>query len=100
MDTLKALNTFNPAKKAASIWDEFKSFAFKGNVVDLAVGVIIGAAFGTIVKSLVDNIIMPVVSMFIPSPQSYADWVIPIDDKDKKILIGKFVADILNFVII
>ncbi len=38
---------------------EFKEFAVKGNVVDLAVGVIIGAAFGTIVKSLVDDIIMP-----------------------------------------
>ena len=38
---------------------EFKSFAMKGNVVDLAVGVIIGAAFGAIVKSLVDDIIMP-----------------------------------------
>lgn len=39
--------------------NEFKSFALKGNVVDLAVGVIIGAAFGNIVKSLVDDIIMP-----------------------------------------
>lgn len=38
---------------------EFKEFALKGNVVDLAVGIIIGAAFGTIVKSLVDDIIMP-----------------------------------------
>ena len=40
---------------------EFKEFAMKGNVVDLAVGVIIGAAFGGIVKSLTDDIIMPVV---------------------------------------
>jgi large conductance mechanosensitive channel len=41
------------------MWREFRDFAFKGNVVDLAVGVIIGAAFGKIVSSLVDDIIMP-----------------------------------------
>jgi large conductance mechanosensitive channel len=41
------------------MWKEFKEFAMKGNVVDLAVGVIIGAAFGKIVSSLVDDVIMP-----------------------------------------
>ncbi|MFC5601836.1 large-conductance mechanosensitive channel protein MscL [Sporosarcina koreensis] len=41
------------------MWKEFKEFAFKGNVLDLAVAVVIGAAFGKIVSSLVDNIIMP-----------------------------------------
>ena len=43
---------------------EFKAFAMKGNVIDLAVGVIIGAAFGKIVDSLVNDIIMPIVGMF------------------------------------
>ncbi|MBC7452048.1 MAG: large conductance mechanosensitive channel protein MscL, partial [Cytophagales bacterium] len=43
---------------------EFKAFAMRGNVVDLAVGVIIGGAFGKIVSSMVDDIIMPVVSIF------------------------------------
>jgi len=42
-----------------SFVDEFKKFALRGNVIDLAVGVVIGAAFGKIVTSLVDNIIMP-----------------------------------------
>jgi large conductance mechanosensitive channel len=42
-----------------STWEEFKKFAFKGNVLDLAVGVVIGAAFTGIVKNLVDNVIMP-----------------------------------------
>lgn len=46
------------------MWAEFKKFAFKGNVLDLAVGVIIGAAFGKIVSSLVDDIIMPIVGLF------------------------------------
>lgn len=41
------------------MWKEFKAFAMKGNVIDLAVGIIIGAAFGTIVRSLVDDVIMP-----------------------------------------
>ena len=45
--------------------DEFKSFAMKGNVVDLAVGIIIGAAFGKIVSSLVSDIIMPPLGLLI-----------------------------------
>ena len=48
-----------------SMISEFKDFAMKGNVVDLAVGVIIGAAFGKIVSSMVDGIIMPVVGMLV-----------------------------------
>ncbi len=46
------------------MWKEFKEFALKGNVLDLAVGVVIGAAFGKIVTSLVNDIIMPVISIF------------------------------------
>lgn len=45
--------------------DEFKAFAMKGNVIDLAVAVVIGAAFGKIVSSLVDNIIMPLVGVLL-----------------------------------
>jgi large conductance mechanosensitive channel len=44
-----------------AMWEEFKKFAMRGNVIDLAVGVIIGAAFGAIVTSLVGDIIMPIV---------------------------------------
>ena len=44
---------------------EFKEFAFRGNVVDMAVGIIIGAAFGTIVKSLVDDVIMPPIGLLL-----------------------------------
>lgn len=45
------------------MWNEFKKFAFKGNVIDLAVGVVIGAAFGKIVSSLVKDIITPLLGM-------------------------------------
>jgi len=47
------------------MWKEFKEFAMKGNVVDMAVGIIIGAAFGTIVKSLVDDVIMPPIGLLL-----------------------------------
>lgn len=47
---------------------EFKEFAIKGNMVDMAVGIIIGAAFGTVVKSVVDDILMPIVSAVFGAP--------------------------------
>jgi large conductance mechanosensitive channel len=45
------------------MWKDFKEFAVKGNVVDMAVGIMIGAAFGTVVKSLVDNVLMPPIGL-------------------------------------
>jgi large conductance mechanosensitive channel len=104
------LKTFDSAKKVGGLFDEFKNFAFKGNVVDLAIGVIIGAAFGTIVKSLVDNIIMPVISLVIPGEKGYEhlQWVLAAHEDsethkiiiDKAINYGRFLADVLNFVIV
>jgi large conductance mechanosensitive channel len=47
------------------MWNDFKAFIMRGNVLDLAVGVIIGAAFGTVVKSLVDDVIMPPIGLAI-----------------------------------
>ena len=75
------------------LWSEFKTFAFKGSMIDLAVGVVIGAAFGSVVKSLVDNIIMPLVSYVTPG-MNYTDWHLG------RILIGKFIGDIISFLII
>jgi large conductance mechanosensitive channel len=62
------LKTQNPKSKRKAIFTmsmlrEFREFAFKGNVIDLAVGIIIGAAFGKIVSSLVNNIFMPVIGL-------------------------------------
>jgi large conductance mechanosensitive channel len=68
---------------AMSLVSEFKAFAMRGNVVDLAVGVVIGAAFGKIVTSLVDNVIMP--------PIGYA--IGGIDFSDLMIRIGNPIAD-------
>jgi large conductance mechanosensitive channel len=50
-------------KRLENVWKEFKEFAIKGNAVDLAVGVIIGAAFGSIVNSLVKDVVMPPISL-------------------------------------
>jgi len=58
---------------------EFKEFALKGNVMDLAVGVIIGAAFAKIVDSLVKDIIMPIVGLIV-GPQGFVNSYIPLSD--------------------
>ena len=89
----------DPKQKARSLVEEFKNFAFKGNVVDLAVGVIIGAAFGKIVSSLVENIVMPVVGIFTPAEKGYQGWELEIGS-GKIIPFGKFLGDVVNFLII
>ncbi len=98
MDPLTRVAALEPAKKALSLFEEFKKFAFKGNVIDLAVGVIIGAAFGKIVESLVKNLIMPLVSLIPAFDQSYERWVIAVGDKS--IPIGAFLGDMVNFLIV
>jgi len=85
-------------KKAVGLIDEFKSFAFKGNVVDLAVGVIIGAAFGKIVDSLVKNIIMPFIAVLLPGEQSYVGWKWVFNGKE--IPYGLFLGEVVNFLIV
>lgn len=87
-----------PTKKAVSLFEEFKQFAFKGNVIDLAIGVIIGAAFGKIIDSLVKNLIMPLISVILPSEQSYLQWQWKIDDKP--IPYGLFLGEVVNFLIV
>jgi large conductance mechanosensitive channel len=86
-----------PTKQAFSLLEEFKNFAFKGNVVDLAVGVIIGGAFGKIVSSMVDNVIMPLVGAVMPGDQGYKDWKLPIGDG---VPVGLFLADVVSFLIL
>ena len=84
--------------RAFSLLDEFKQFALKGNVIDLAIGVIIGAAFGKIVDSLVKHIIMPLVSVVVPGKQSYLEWKWVVDGKE--VPYGLFLGEIVNFLIL
>lgn len=76
---------------------EFKEFAMKANVVDLAVGVIIGGAFGKIVSSLVDNILMPFIGMLL-SGVNFQKLSIKIGDAEIKY--GLFIGAIIDFIII
>ena len=86
------------SKKAVSLLEEFKGFAFKGNVVDLAVGVIIGGAFGKIVDSLVKSVIMPIIGAILPGEQGYLGWKLVVNGKD--IPYGLFIGEVVNFVIV
>jgi large conductance mechanosensitive channel len=84
----------DPTKSAFSLLDEFKSFIMKGNVVDLAVGVIIGGAFGKIVDSLVNHIIMPAIGLVMPNSDGYKNWTLG------PIAIGEFLGTVVNFLVI
>ena len=76
---------------------EFRDFSIKGNVVDLAVGVIIGAAFGKIVASLVGDVIMPLVGTLLGG-LSFNDLAVTIGEA--KIQYGKFLQNVVDFFII
>ena len=82
---------------------EFKEFALKGNMVDMAVGIIIGGAFGTIVKSLVDDVIMPFIGFF-SGGLDFSKLVLPLgeglDGKDVNINYGLFLNALIAFLIV
>ena len=80
------------------MWKDFKEFAMKGNVIDLAVAVVIGAAFGKIVTSLVENIIMPLVGMLTGGIDLKDEW--KFGSGDAQIALGVFVQSIIDFIII
>lgn len=73
---------------------EFKEFAMKGNVVDLAVGVVIGGAFGKIVTALVADIVMPLINPLIPG----GDW--RAIEVGRHIKVGDFAGTVLDFLIV
>ena len=98
MNPIQKISGIDPAKKAMSLVDEFKAFAFKGNVIDMAVGVIIGAAFGKIIDSFVKHIIMPLISMLLPGQQGYLNWKLVMGAKE--VPYGLFIGEVVNFLII
>ena len=79
------------------MWKEFKEFALKGNVMDLAVGVIIGGAFQKIITSLVEDIIMPLVTIF-TGKVDFSELVVTINNSPIKY--GSFITAVINFLII
>lgn len=98
MSTKPTLADFIPAKKALSLWQEFRQFAFKGNVIDLAVGVVIGTAFGKIIDSLVKSIIMPLISVVMPTDHGYQSWGFTLNGVS--VPYGLFLAELVNFLIV
>jgi len=86
-----------------SIGSEFKEFAMKGNVVDLAVGVIVGAAFGKIVSSFVGDVVMPPLGLFLGGV-NFSDLAVTLgtDPKGAPVLLkyGAFLQTIFDFLII
>jgi large conductance mechanosensitive channel len=85
-------------KRAVTLIDEFKAFALKGNVIDLATGVIIGAAFGKIVDSLVKNIILPLLGALLPGDGGYLGWKFSLGGNE--IHYGLFIGECINFLIV
>ena len=86
------------------LFDEFKAFVMRGNVVDMAVGVIIGGAFGKIVTSLVNDIFMPIIGVLIGNV-NFSDLQIklgePVEGAEQAaIRYGMFIQEIVNFLII
>lgn len=79
---------------------DFKEFAFKGNVLDMAVGVIIGSAFGKIVTSVVNDLIMPIFA-YLTSGMKFEDLKIVLDEKTgSAIMYGNFISSVVDFLII
>ena len=97
-----------------SIIQEFKEFAVKGNVMDLAVGVIIGGAFGKIIDSMVKDIIMPFISWILGGDVDYSNWFLVLGDNPNNLqsldeltkagvnvlTYGNFLTILINFIIL
>jgi large conductance mechanosensitive channel len=78
-----------------AFWEDFKAFALKGNVVDLAVAVVVGGAFGKIVSALVSDIIMPIVGALMPSTEWRTWQATPLHLK-----VGDFLGAVVDFFIV
>ena len=97
-------------EKSKGFIGEFKTFIMRGNVMDLAVGVIIGAAFQAIIKSLVDDIVMPLISL-LTGGIDFTNWFIALDGKEYASLeaakaaeaatlnYGVFITAVINFLL-
>ncbi|MDR1027923.1 MAG: large-conductance mechanosensitive channel protein MscL [Clostridiales Family XIII bacterium] len=86
------------AEQRKGIIGEFKQFALRGNVMDMAVGIVIGSAFGAIVNSFVNDLIMPLVG-FLTAGQDFTQMKIPFGD-DSYINYGNFIQTVVNFFVI
>ena len=93
----KKINSEDLKKKGGKTLQEFKDFIAKGNVLDMAVGVIMGSAFGKIVTSVVDDLLMPLIGMVIGGV-NFTNLHVTI--KDATITYGNFIQNVIDFLII
>ena len=93
----KKVNKEEILKKGNSTFQEFKQFIARGNVIDLAVGVIIGSAFGKIVSSIVDDILMPLIGVIIGG-LDFSNLTIKVEDATIKY--GLFIQNVIDFLIV
>jgi large conductance mechanosensitive channel len=101
---LKEERELNKKSKLSAIGKEFRDFAVRGNVIDLAVGVIIGGAFGKITSSLVSDVLMPFIGMFLAG-FDFSNLAIKLPDLYNKqkvnyIKVGSFLSTVIDFVIL
>ena len=94
---VKKINKKELLKKETGLIKEFKSFISRGNVIDLAVGVIIGSAFGKIVTSIVDDILMPIIGVIIGG-LDFSN--LSVNFKDATIKYGSFIQNVVDFLIV
>ncbi len=78
-------------------FEEFREFALKGNVMDMAIGVIIGGAFQNIVKALIDDIINPLIGLLFQA--DFSNVVIPMGSSGVNLAIGAFISVVINFIL-
>jgi len=90
-------NGKEPKEKKGFI-GEFKEFALRGNVMDMAVGVVIGVAFSAIINSLVNDILMPIIGL-VTGNYNFANLAIKLSE-DNSITYGAFIAAVINFFLI
>ena len=81
-----------------SVMDEFKAFILRGNVIDLAIAVVIGAAFGAVVTAFVNDIISPLLAAFGGKPDFSNMWIVNVNGG--KFLFGAFITAIISFLIL
>jgi large conductance mechanosensitive channel len=96
MDTWNNVTSSGVGKRALGTLNDFKTFILRGNVVDLAVGIVIGAAFTSVVNGFVSDFINPLIPT---SNNGLAGWTIPIP-YTKGILIGAFINSVISFLIV
>ncbi len=83
-------------KGIKKFFDEFKKFAMRGNVLDMAVGLVVGSSFTAIVNSLVGDLISPIIGLFFQT--DFTDVVLTIRDVDIKV--GSFITAVINFLLV